>query len=151
MNYEKLESDIFDEYSRIVWLPMRQEATLHTFRTVDAISILCPKEEIMLARTAALLHDYGKYKFNKVKDHAALSASLAKEILPLYDYTEEETKYICDVISHHSDKREVHDRLSEDLKDADVLARWLEAPTLYDHFRLPAILKRIESASLPGQ
>ncbi|WP_297565191.1 hypothetical protein [uncultured Faecalibaculum sp.] len=44
----------------------------------------------------------------------------------------------------------MHGALAEDLKDADVLARWLDDPASFAHPRLQAALKRLKSAVCAG-
>jgi putative nucleotidyltransferase with HDIG domain len=53
-------------------------------------------EDMLLVRTAALLHDIGYvYQFN---DHEIKSVEVAREVLPTYRFTDEQTEKICSLI-----------------------------------------------------
>lgn len=78
-----------------------------------------------LCTTAGMLHDIWSYKVNPT-DHARFGAVEAGNILrETGEYTDEEIATICTAITHHSDKGEVNDPMSELLKDADVLQHHL--------------------------
>ncbi len=53
-------------------------------------------EELLLLKTAALFHDTGFIK--TYKDHEEAGVELAREILPQYDYTEEQIQEISQII-----------------------------------------------------
>lgn len=53
-------------------------------------------EEMLLIKTAALFHDCGFIR--TYKDHEEAGVDLAKEILPSFDYTEEQIKNISELI-----------------------------------------------------
>ena len=133
--YEALEEQILDRYSRIASLPMRLEALRHTLKVIDMISLLDTKTGLWDRRTAALLHDTGKFLKNS-PNHARASAILAEELLP-------DEPEIAEAILHHSEKDRIHSPLAEDLKDADILARWLDDPEHYDRWRLQAARSRL--------
>lgn len=84
-----------------------------------------------LCATAGMLHDIWAYKIGDSTGHARLGAIEAERILrESGGYTNDEIAMICEAIANHSKKREVHDDLSELLKDADVLQHYLYNPSL---------------------
>ncbi len=140
--YEVLEEKILTGYARIPYMPLRLEALRHTLRVVDMISLLDTDTDLWDRRSAALLHDTGRFLKNSPR-HATASARLAEELLP-------DKPEIAAAIRVHSEKDRVHGALAEDLKDADVLARWLDDPASFAHPRLQAALKRLKSAVCAG-
>lgn len=78
-----------------------------------------------LCTTAGMLHDVWAYKADPT-DHARLGAIEAGKILrETGDFTDSEITTICTAIANHSNKGEIHDPMSELLKDADVLQHHL--------------------------
>lgn len=82
-----------------------------------------------LAEIAGMLHDFATYKDRARENHAQRSSVLARAILMQTNvFTQEEIDMICQAISRHSDKMEVHTDMDEILKDADVMQHWLRNP-----------------------
>ena len=128
-NFEKLKDELFSQYAQIACLPLRTEALVHTTAVLCAIELLDTQTDINSRRYAALLHDVGRYLYN-APDHAKRSAQFAESLGMDSD--------IVSAIARHPRKKEADELpLAEDLKDADVLARWLVDPT-YTHERLEA-------------
>lgn len=134
--YQALAEKVYENYASINWLPLRMEALLHTQRVIDAIALQQTDLDLELRMTAALLHDYARFMNNITKQHGPESAKLVKPMLEEAGYTYEEVKDICDAIACHSHKKRIDSPLAESLKDADIMARWLEDPS-YEHARLP--------------
>ncbi len=73
----------------------------HTIDVTNQAEIIGKKEgisseELLLLKTAALFHDIG---FTKTyKDHEEAGVEIAKEVLPKYDYSDEQIKIISDII-----------------------------------------------------
>ncbi len=84
---------------------------------------------------AGMLHDIWSYKTGDSTEHAHYSTIEAETILrEAESFTNTEIRSICDAIAHHGRKNELNDsRLSELLKDADVLQHYLYNPTLQDN------------------
>lgn len=82
-----------------------------------------------LAEIAGMLHDFATYKDHARENHAQRSSVLTRAILTQTNvFTQEEIDMICQAISRHSDKMEVHTDMDEILKDADVMQHWLRNP-----------------------
>lgn len=135
----RLEEELLSTYAALSWLPLRLEAVSHTLHVLDMISVLDTDTSLWDRRACAVLHDYGRYVKNS-PHHARISAEEASRRYP------EETN-LADAIRCHSRKDRIDSPLAEDLKDADVLARWLEDPEGYRHPRLQNALKRIGRSS----
>ncbi len=102
----------------------RPEGYIHLYGVAQNCSLLAIKRklDIEISTIIGLLHDIYTYKFEYVKDHALLGATEAENLLrDLELFSEEEIEIIRTAISHHSDKKMIHDPYSELLKDADVL------------------------------
>lgn len=73
----------------------------HTVDVVTEVELIgwaegCTDEEILLLKTAALFHDAGHTV--SYDDHEMHGAMLAKEMLPGYNYTDQQIKRICSII-----------------------------------------------------
>lgn len=102
-----------------------------------------------LAEIAGMLHDYATYKEDAKGNHAERSSVQAREILTQTgEFTPEETDMICQAISRHSDKKQVHEEMDEILKDADVMQHWLRNPVEEYFFAQPRVQKLIEEFQL---
>lgn len=105
---------------------------------VSAIGVLLALKRGLnpeLCAIAGMLHDIWSYKTGDPTDHAHYSAIEAETILRnAKSFTHTEIRNICDAIAHHR-RKQTHDdsRLSELLKDADVLQHYLYNPTLPDN------------------
>jgi adenylate cyclase len=73
----------------------------HTIDVVTQVELIGRSEEVsdeemLMLKTAALFHDVG---FTRgYKDHELLGIQIAKEVLPRYDYTQEQIETISDLI-----------------------------------------------------
>ncbi|MBP3611064.1 MAG: HD domain-containing protein [Lachnospiraceae bacterium] len=82
-----------------------------------------------LAEIAGMLHDYSTYKDGTRENHAEKSSIEAERILrSIPQFTPEEISIVCQAISKHSDKEQVHTEFDEILKDADDMQHWLRNP-----------------------
>lgn len=102
----------------------RRDGYVHLYGVAQNCSLLAIKRklDVEIGTIIGLLHDIYTYKFEYVKDHALLGATEAENLLrDLEMFSEEEIEIIRTAISHHSDKKMIHDPYSEMLKDADVL------------------------------
>jgi len=109
---------------------VRPDGYIHLYGVAQNCSLLAIKRKlnIELCTIIGLLHDIYTYKIGYSKDHAMLGATEAENLLKdLELFTEEEIEIIKTAISHHSDKKTIHDAYSELLKDADVLQNSLYA------------------------
>jgi HD superfamily phosphodiesterase len=76
------------------------------------------EDEILLLKTAALLHDVG-YVFTPA-NHEEKSCEIAKEILPKYNFTPPQIERICRMIMATKIPQKPLDHLSQILCDADL-------------------------------
>lgn len=101
----------------------------HTLQVVTFCNLLAKQAHIPtdLAMIAGYLHDLAYYKSHYHDNHAKRSADLAIAILNEKTHlSQEESNAIIQAINNHSNKDQIHDDLSEVLKDADVLAHALQ-------------------------
>lgn len=74
--------------------------------------------EMLLLKTAALLHDSG-YLFT-AKNHEENSCRIARLVLPQHDFTNEDVDTICDLIMATKVPHQPQNKLAEILCDADL-------------------------------
>ena len=74
------------------------EHTSHVYAQVELLGRgeKVSEEELLILRTAALLHDTGY--IDRMDDHESRSVEYAREILPLYRYKDEQIDRVCDLI-----------------------------------------------------
>lgn len=109
---------------------VRPDGYIHLYGVSQNCSLLAIKRKlnVELCTIIGLLHDISTYKNGYSKEHAMSGAIEAENLLrDLEIFTEEEIEIIKTAISHHSDKKNIHDDYSELLKDADVLQNSLYA------------------------
>src|ERR1035437_3262006 len=103
---------------------VRPEGYIHLYGVAQNCTLLAIKRglDVELCTIIGMLHDIYTYKIGYIKEHAMLGAIEAENLLrDLEIFTEEEIEIVKTAISHHSDKKEIHDAYSELLKDADLL------------------------------
>lgn len=130
--YEQVKAYIYSQYAQIYNENLKVAALTHTNSVDMSITLIAMARGTNLerAKIAALFHDYAKFIDNCPDDqHARLSS------LHAYKYLKEsglfKTTEIDDItyaIGQHSNKDQFDSPLCEALKDADVLARFLENP-----------------------
>ena len=132
--YETIKEYIYNQCSKINYEPLRTAAFTHTNSVDTCITLLAISRDIPIesAKIAALYHDYAQYTQNcPHADHARLSSIMAANYLKSTQlFTQAQIDEISHAIAHHSEKDKYHSPLCEALKDADVLARFLENPTI---------------------
>ncbi len=75
-------------------------------------------EELLILKTAALFHDTG---FTRVyKDHEEMGVVISKEILPLFDYTQEQIDWIEELIMVTKLPPKPKNKLEQIMCDADL-------------------------------
>jgi len=112
----------------------RPEGYIHLYGVAQNCTLLAIKRglDVELCTIIGMLHDIYTYKIGYSKEHALLGAIEAENLLrDLEIFTEDEIEIVKNAISHHSDKKTVHDNYSELIKDADVLQNSLYNTT-YD-------------------
>jgi HD superfamily phosphodiesterase len=96
------------------------EHTSHVYAQVELLGRgeKVSDEELLLLRTAALLHDTGY--IDGIDDHENRSVEYAREILPVYRYSEEQIERICNLIMSTKLPPEPKDLLEQIINDANL-------------------------------
>lgn len=132
--YELVKDYVYSKFAEIQYEPLRIAAISHTASVDTCITFLAISRGIKpeKAKIAALFHDYAQFIDNcPHTQHAKLSSIYAHKYLSETKmFKVNEIDDICFAIGQHS-KKEIYDSpLCELLKDADVLARFLENPDM---------------------
>ncbi|MDO4466310.1 MAG: HD domain-containing protein [Bacillota bacterium] len=133
MNRVQLIQDVvYSSYAKIYNSTIRIAAISHTSSVVNNATLFASfqKENVELSQVAALLHDYALFCDNCLPTkHAQLSADFAEKLLSSCSlFSEEEIQLVVSCIRVHSEKEIIHSSFCEILKDADLLAKYLEDP-----------------------
>jgi len=122
----------------------------HAYHVYTQVEILgrsekVPVYDLLLLRSAALLHDIG-YIENEHK-HEERSVEMAREILPIYRYTDEQIDQICDLIMATKLSATPQNQLQKIIFDAnlDHIGRidfLIQSDKLYQEMRA---LKKVKS------
>jgi hypothetical protein len=95
----------------------------HTVDVVTEVELIgwaegCNDEEILLLKTAALFHDVGHTV--SYDDHEYHGTLIAREMLPLYGYTQEQIETICSIIMSTKLPPKPRNLLEEIICDSDL-------------------------------
>lgn len=130
--YQPLADQVFLEYSQLYHTSMRIMAISHTTSVIQWITALAISRHhsVELARIAALFHDYASYTQNcGHEQHAKFSSLLAVQFLEKTgQFKQYEIDNIAFAIRVHSKKDQEDSPFCELLKDADLLASYMEDP-----------------------
>ena len=130
--YEIVKDYVYSQYSKISYEPLKTAAYTHTAMVDASITLLAISRNIRIerAKICALFHDYAQYIDNCAhSEHARLSSLHAHQYLTqAKEFKVYEVDDICFAIAQHSKKEIFDSPLCELLKDADILARFLEDP-----------------------
>lgn len=101
VRYDDLEEFILDKLERELPKYLYYHNLKHTMDVVIQSEIIGRGEgisdkEMLLLKTAALFHDLGQTV--QSKGHELISAQIASEILPKFNYSEEQIDIICEII-----------------------------------------------------
>lgn len=101
VRYDDLEEFMLDKLERELPKYLYYHNLKHTIDVVIQCEIIgrnegISEEEMLLLKTAALFHDSGQTV--QSKGHELISAQIAEEILPKFNYTKEQIDVICDII-----------------------------------------------------
>ena len=147
--YEEAKAWVYEEYGKIYNPVIRQEAYCHTSSVDNMATLLAIGRgvDIEQSKIAALFHDFAIFAANcPHRDHARLSSLYAhKYLIGTTEFTIEEIDEICHAIACHSSKDVEDEPLCEVLKDADVMARFVEDPhQSFPQVRQKRLLKGFE-------
>lgn len=130
--YQFVKDHVYGSFQKIDNEMLRTTAMTHTNSVDNCITLLAISRglSLELAKIAALLHDFAQYTQNcPHKDHARLSALYAHQFLEnSKKFKMREIDEITYMIGQHSYKNHIDSPMCELLKDADVLARFMEDP-----------------------
>lgn len=130
--YEKAKDYVYEQFSGIYNPAFQQAAFCHTNSVDNMITLLAIARglDVELCKIAAIFHDYAKYADNcPYTEHARLSSLHAHKFLcSMKDISISDIDEICYAIDRHSDKKKADSPFCEALKDADVMARFVEDP-----------------------
>jgi len=95
----------------------------HTYHVYTQVEILgrsekVPIYDLLLLRSAALLHDIGY--IDNIDKHEERSVEMAREILPIYRYPDEQIEQICDLILATKLSNEPQNLLQKIIYDANL-------------------------------
>jgi class 3 adenylate cyclase len=123
IRFDDLEEEVLDRLERELPENMYYHNLKHTIDVVNQVEIIARREEVseeemLLLKTAALFHDVG---FTQgYKDHELLGIKIAREILPRFNYSEEQIVKICDLIFATRMPPNPQNKLEEIMCDADL-------------------------------
>ena len=135
-NIEKVRNFVLKQFQAQMDVPFRNDGIEHTLHVVSYASMLAKQRNINTeeAVIASYLHDLATYTSHYSDNHALRSSKQAKTLLPtLTTLQESSISNIVEAIKNHSTKNEIHDALSELLKDADVLAHYYSGTILNEN------------------
>lgn len=123
-NWDKLYTDVLLQLKTNLAPFLTYHCWEHTVYVVEMVEHIALKEHsseynIILMKTAALFHDSGYMNF-EVPEHEAESIRIAKEILPKYDYTENEIVNIVGMINATKIPQKPKNKMERILADADL-------------------------------
>jgi HD superfamily phosphodiesterase len=120
--------------------------TTHVYTQVELLGRgeKVSEEDLLLLRSAALLHDIGY--IDKIDDHEERSVEMAREILPMYRYTQEQADRICELILATKLPPDPGNLLEQIMVDAnmDHLGRvdfLIQSDKLYQEYRMQNKIK----------
>lgn len=123
MKYDQLYSFVIAELKANLSSQISYHHVLHTKKVIENAEYIGNKEgiskdEMILLKTAALLHDVGFLKSHL--NHEFLGTEFAQINLPHFDYSPAEIKAICQMIMSTKLPQNPQNHLSEILCDADL-------------------------------
>lgn len=123
MNLNKARAYIIEKLRKELDVKFYYHNLEHTLDVTDAALRLANMEKLddkssMLLQTAALYHDSGILKV--YKGHEIASAELVTEVLPLFDYKENEIKIIIEIILATQLPQNPKNTLEQIICDADL-------------------------------
>ena len=123
IRFDDLEDEILDKLEHELPKNLHYHNLKHTIDVVNQVEIIARREEVteeemLLLKTAALFHDTGFTQ--DYNDHELLGIKLAREVLPRYEYSEDQINKICDLIFATHLPPNPQNKLEEIICDADL-------------------------------
>ena len=123
MDFEGLQKYVRDWLEKSLPRELEYHAIDHTFDVLNAVEEIALAEgvsekELLLLKTAALLHDCGFVK--KYRDNEIIASELSSKLLPKYNYSKEDIQIIQNMIMATAVPQHPKTKLEEILCDADL-------------------------------
>lgn len=123
MQFSKVRSLLFSRLEKELPAFLTYHSVEHTKQVVEVTLQIAEdervgEEEKMLVVTAALFHDAGF--LNNHENHEEESCKLAADLLPAYEYTEDQVKEVCRLIMSTKSPQVPSDKLEKIICDADL-------------------------------
>lgn len=123
IRYQDLEEAILNRLEKDLPEWISYHNVTHTIDVITQVEIIArgenvSEEELLLLKTAALMHDTG-FLFS-YSEHEKYSIDLCNEILKRFQYSDEQIQVIIDLIEGTRSNKRPSGKLGEILKDADL-------------------------------
>ena len=123
MDYRGAKSFILDKLGQELQAIYTYHGKHHTLDVLSVTIELCALEDVSdyetkLLKTAALFHDAGF--INSPVNHEATSCTIARDVLPSFDYSEAEIERVCGMIMATKIPQSPQNHLEQILADADL-------------------------------
>ena len=149
MNFESVYKYLLEKLKNDLPIHLTYHNAQHTEAVIKSADELCLVEELdnhatLLVKTAALFHDAGFLK--SYSDHEQNSCLIAREILPKFDYMQEDIEAVCNLIMATELPQTPSNMMERILCDADLhylgTDQYLSiAGNLFDEFKEMRIVK----------
>ncbi|MCX7861511.1 MAG: HD domain-containing protein [Bacteroidales bacterium] len=121
--YEDLEEFVLNKLEQALPKTLYYHNVKHTIDVIVQVEMIglgekVSREEMLLLKTAALMHDYGF--ISGYDDHEELSVKHAREILPKYKYSPSQIDTVCRLILATKFPPDPKDKLEMIICDADL-------------------------------
>lgn len=123
---EHMKMKLLKEYEHIQDLELRHHAIEHSCTTATIASLLANQfnENQELTYLAGLYHDYYRYTYNQIYDHAKKGAPIVRQIFQHEElFHLDEIILIEEAILYHSDKTKIHSLFCQIIKCADRISQ----------------------------
>jgi uncharacterized membrane-anchored protein YitT (DUF2179 family)/predicted metal-dependent HD superfamily phosphohydrolase len=123
LNYNALYDNVYSLFAEKASKNFLYHSWAHTAEVIQNTDEIGRKENItdidlIILKSAALLHDVGY--LTSSKDHEEVSCFVARDLLPRFEYSEEEIGKICELIMTTKLPQQPKDLLGKVLCDADL-------------------------------
>ncbi|NJK98848.1 MAG: HD domain-containing protein [Bacteroidales bacterium] len=123
IQFHDLQEIILDRMERELPPDLHYHSVKHTVDVVTEVELIgwaegVKDDELLLLKTAALFHDMGH--IHSYTEHEYYSTVLAREILPNYNYSEEQIDKICEIIMSTKLPPNPENILQQIICDADL-------------------------------
>ncbi len=110
----------------------KEKAFFHSLQVCSLCKKMALEQhlDLEIAGIMGLFHDYSQFIYHSSFQHAQHSATLLEDLLNKTSLDSSKQHIILTAIKNHSNKERTDDIYSELLKDADVLAQYLEEPDM---------------------